>query len=52
MKFEQGIVVGGKIFGLALLCPRAVEHPADAGTINVATFNGKANDTSELTFTQ
>jgi len=46
MESEQGIVVGGKIFGLALLCPRAVEHPANDGTINVATFNGKANEAS------
>src|ERR1039457_454647 len=46
MKSEQGIVVGGKIFGLALLCPRPVEHPGDDWTINVATFNGKTDKTS------
>ena len=46
MKSEQGIVVGGKILGLAVLCPRAVEYPADDWTIAVAALNGKADEPS------
>jgi len=46
LKTKQRIVIGGKMFWHGLFRDRAIEHPADAGTVEIGGGDAEAQSTS------